>query len=283
LLVVIGSVALLVGILLPALSCARAAANRLACAENLRQIGLGFASYMTGNHGLGPWNYFGWTVEPGSLTSRVVLSWDDMLDAHLARVLDESAREAENAPRSNRLYECPADTVARERWPSDLAADVAVTGLHPRSYALNNSYRGYVQTWDHFTGIGSGAIFAGTLPQAVKTLEAQTWRLNIRLSGVRRPSDVIVVAEAPWKFNVLGGNDTLVFSPREQANQALHDGGNNGAKPVPTSHGTVWNYLFLDGSVRALTAEETVRPNGMSAWVDRVRNVSYLWTTDPED
>lgn len=49
LLVVISIIALLVGILLPALGAARSAARRIACASNMRQIGVAHVSYGTEN------------------------------------------------------------------------------------------------------------------------------------------------------------------------------------------------------------------------------------------
>lgn len=54
LLVVIGIIALLIAILLPALSKARQAAMSVCCLSNLRQIGMAFNSYADENHGNWP-------------------------------------------------------------------------------------------------------------------------------------------------------------------------------------------------------------------------------------
>jgi prepilin-type N-terminal cleavage/methylation domain-containing protein/prepilin-type processing-associated H-X9-DG protein len=71
-LVVVGIIAMLIALLLPSLSKAREAANRVACAANLRSIGQGFFLYANDNKGDYPrtwwFHEFYWTHAPDSFS-----------------------------------------------------------------------------------------------------------------------------------------------------------------------------------------------------------------------
>jgi prepilin-type N-terminal cleavage/methylation domain-containing protein len=101
LLVVIGLIAVLTSLLLPAMGKARAAANATACLSNLRQLGAGWTMYLVENRGRLP-DYV-WSV-PTAPDIGWNESWLGILDSHRVRgdaLLCPAAVEPFSYPQTN--------------------------------------------------------------------------------------------------------------------------------------------------------------------------------------
>jgi prepilin-type processing-associated H-X9-DG protein len=172
LLVVVAIIAILAGLLLPALAQGKARAQAAACASSLRQLGVAFQLYLDDNTdvfptsaphgGLGaqPEDWVWWQVEavaPGSFTMR---------DPKRGSVIQHLGQY------QPRLLRCPADRAADSRealWLSDPG-----TEQYFYSYSLNAH---------------SDAGMASFISR-----DRSLIRLN-RLSAVRNPSAKIMLAE----------------------------------------------------------------------------------------
>jgi type II secretory pathway pseudopilin PulG len=77
LLVVIGIIALLIGILLPALSKARKSAQEVKCMNNVRQLCLGFIMYADNNRGVAPFEGGDGTISSPVTTGTPTGLWND--------------------------------------------------------------------------------------------------------------------------------------------------------------------------------------------------------------
>jgi len=153
LLVVIGIVALLISILLPALNKARGAANTVACAANLRSIGQGLVLYQQSNNGYYPMAT-GKTVSPA-----VNLCWPTTTSKFMGvKNPNLEAYDGTNN-RSMPAFRCPSRVIE----PSSAVNVPTFSTYSAHVLVFGNNYLG-AQSWGTYNPsiYSKGLIPAGT-------------------------------------------------------------------------------------------------------------------------
>jgi prepilin-type processing-associated H-X9-DG protein len=143
LLVVLAIIATLLSLLLPAIQWARAAANRVACANNLRQIGLACharhdaaGSFPPGYHACGSTDPL--ATSPGWGWAAFLLPYLEQDDLARTIVFHRPIEDPVNAAARRtavRGYLCPADAVSQASFPITNAAGHVLAEAAPTSYA----------------------------------------------------------------------------------------------------------------------------------------------------
>jgi prepilin-type N-terminal cleavage/methylation domain-containing protein len=127
LLVVIAIIAILAGLLLPALAKAKAKAHRTACINNLKQIGIGLRMWANDNEGQFPWQVL--VDDGGSLVSAAAPDVDPVYSEWA-----DHFRACSNELSTPKILVCPTD---RERTVLD--AWTFLAGLDNVSYYVGLS------------------------------------------------------------------------------------------------------------------------------------------------
>ena len=140
LLVVISIIALLVGILLPALGAARRTAQRISCASNQRQLGLAFAIYAQENNDHYPYAYY---KDPS--TGDVTYWWHRMMMAGMA--------VGSTAEGGNSNLVCPSDGNPYDSDPSDNDNPLCSYGINSYT-AMTDGLTGSPDNIDDWNGAG---------------------------------------------------------------------------------------------------------------------------------
>jgi prepilin-type processing-associated H-X9-DG protein len=236
LLVVIGVIAVLIAMLMPALNKARESARSAQCMSNLRQMSVGFFAYAGESRG--------WHVAKGAI--RAVAPGNPALphSPSWARVIARQLRikytyeindpdynnYATNqvmslGPKDNGIFQCPTEQSLFKNWYGN--------------FPCTNSY-----------GFNSGSLLGRCLGLDDGWNDATYWETwgRVRTNKIKRPAELLVVGDA------------ITSSPMAEVWVEL----SSPATAVKYHNGGA-NYLFADGHVarkvpKELTAKDYQRP-----------------------
>ncbi len=260
LLVVIAIIAILIGLLLPAVQKVREAAARMSCSNNLKQLGLASANYESSFGKLPPslivniGNPPGGAGQPGSPFPAIVHSWAVNL---LPYIEQENIFRQYNmrfpwfavvpglvdnqTPLRNKIktFICPSTPGGADRTVSgtfSFGASFPYTGLGVTDYATNSSINpGSITFFGYPAGTGQFSLFSGMRPQ---------------LEGAGVPILGVAPSQANTMVGITDGTSNTILLCESAGRPDLYIGG---ARQTGANNDGGWghheNDYGLDGAV----------------------------------
>jgi prepilin-type N-terminal cleavage/methylation domain-containing protein/prepilin-type processing-associated H-X9-DG protein len=233
LLVVIAIIAILAGMLLPALSGAKESGRRITCVNHLRQIDLALSMYADDNDGRFP--------------ARQSPFWMTRLQPYYQDL---------------RLLVCPSDSpnVAAAPSPADPFGFVPAADAPATPVAADSARRSYViNGWnDYFEATLSAADFA--------TYMAHGWPGGMPEAAIAQTSETITFGE---KMSELTHKHMDLLDGAGDDTSKIEEGRHSRGGGPAASGGS--NYAFADGSVRFLRYGRSVSPVNLWAVTEKWR------------
>jgi prepilin-type processing-associated H-X9-DG protein len=233
--VVIGIIAVLIGVLLPALNSARRAANAVACSSNLRQMGLAMTMYINETK-----YYPGHAAQRSGVPEYAV--WPTRLRKYMKG--------------SQGVFKCPTQDANFDWLPNQTTAPVAIVSDTGYGYNIGESLllrdSGKFSYGYNDWGAGQDPAPGGVITMdgsptpfsKQRGLGGDLWTTGgreLKASRVRRAAEMIAIAD-----NKPDGNWDFCVDPRDptQAPAPLHNGGAN--------------FLWCDGHVTRMIQKDYV-------------------------
>ena len=248
LLVVIAIFAILVALLMPALSKARQVANRTACASNMKDLSLAILNYASDNYGsLPPGDVYLRRSKGGDRFGPTIpcYSWDDFLgmggyDGRLLTRTQAWGQRFTDEKLVSKLYSCPSGSLNYHEFPRSYYAN---TGDN-KDRRKNDAQAGVMGRYD--------AARSGT------TGDRAGW--SVKTAEIPDPIGTLLLAESAWVCDLGAPFGTTAT---DQMDSDMRHG-------ILMRHGPLsGNYGFCDGHVALMKYPETKSPHNMWTRDDR--------------
>jgi len=257
LLVVIAIIAILAAILFPVFAQAREKARQAACISNLKQIGLGVTMYVQDYDETLPMAR-SYALAAGGFSTGI----PQEIAPYVQRVNSFGGNTAG-------IWKCPTDSVVPAHDP--------LTGGQPTQPAVHQSYDPVITTPSSpETNNNNGAPFSQNGTPSPNGLDA--FQQGFALAQIQHPSGSFLIAETSNPDSILGENIAGIKRPYQDPStlgngaqympQNCATPSNNGQSPclslLINGDGTTgwhtggWNYVYCDGHVKHLRAEQTI-------------------------
>jgi prepilin-type processing-associated H-X9-DG protein len=247
---VIGIIALLISILLPALAAVRRHANSLKCMSNLRTLGQAMSLY-TQQTGVYPPGF-----AFGGFHGHGVAAWPTEL-----RMYMNGQRQPFRCPERDERFEWSANPI---NAVGPAPAEFGVYGYALGEPLLDSEFTPFSYGYNQFGGDGpNGLSFDfGPVPNPM-TLH---WLL-VKTSQVRAPEDMIAFTDSSGLDFATGTNDFYLYPFQDGAYSlpgAVHFGGPN--------------VLFCDGHVEWYSLNDITIPPHADWSSTRIQNIAKKWS-----
>ncbi|MBI3877096.1 MAG: type II secretion system protein [Verrucomicrobia bacterium] len=253
LLVVIAIIAILAGMLLPALAKAKMKAGAVKCLNNLKQSGLGTLVYAGDNDDSIPYAFV--------LSGANNWSFDDLLNRYCGGTKDLSqlAGSTVQPADSLKIMECPADNIVIR----------VSTAVAKRSYTMPRA--GSMNAGNLPPGPGS----SGGVAMFWNPLNAGVTVYHMRIDVVPAPSKTLMILERQTTGNLQGNSNTSVTDSPDQLlylpNTTTFNTGMNPSSQYYIHNGQ-WNWQFVDGHAETMPFDKTIKAG------TPINSPSGMWT-----